>query len=599
MASLLGEIKRRKVFQVAAVYAVIAWLLIQIITAVEEPLTLPGWTDSLVIVLLALGFPVALIMSWAYDLTAEGLVRDRGPQAPARSGGRSIEYLLIALLIVAVGWVIYRVEFDSAGVTQAAGDVLPNSIAVLPFDNLSPDPDNDYFAAGIHEEVLNQLVKVRDLNVIARTSVLQYAQAERPITEIARELNVGAVLEGSVAYAEGRVAVTAQLIDAGTGVHVWSERYNRAFANIFDIQADIATRIAEALEAELLPDERRNIARAPTDSPEAYQYYLRALAALEEQGNRAALGYLNQAIETDPNFALAYTQRARSLGRSIVNSSVGFAVSSAEQSETAELALADAQRALSLDSDLGYAYVARARIYTYTWRMAEARESLDRAVEISPNDPLVLRDYALLGSVVGAADRAVRYGRRAVDLDPGNYEAYFYLGLALLEDGDGAGAVRAFRDAVSRDTTAILRIADIGTVEARFGDPAEGERILRLAEEFVAADASQVGEAYRPRRAFAYYQLGLHEDARRVFEEFENWAADQSVGAGDWAMSYLAIGDTERALEWLNRAADKVEAHEPDQGFWHLTVIGSNVYADPVLERPEFVAVRRRLGFGG
>jgi hypothetical protein len=175
--SFWGEIKRRKIFQVAVVYGVVAWLLVQIVTAVDEPLHLPSWTATLVIVLLAVGFPITLVMSWAFNLTSEGLVRDRGGSGAPRDAGRTIEYVLIGLLIVAVGWIAYRVDFSgapsagasSAAITGARGR-LPNSVAVLPFASLSLDPADALFAAGIHDELLNRLAHVRDLNVIARTS---------------------------------------------------------------------------------------------------------------------------------------------------------------------------------------------------------------------------------------------------------------------------------------------------------------------------------------------------------------------------------------------------------------------------------------------
>jgi adenylate cyclase len=228
--SFLGEIKRRKIFQVAAVYAVVAWLLVQIVATVEAPLSLPDWFDTAVIVLLGVGFPITLIISWAFNMTSEGVVRDRGHGNQTK--GRAIEYVLIALLAVAIAWIGYRELGPSNG---TAPPVLANSVAVLPCDNLSPDPNNAYFAASLHEEILNQLVKIRQLNVTARTSVLQYAQAARPLPEIASELNVESVMECSVSYADGRVAITAQLIDGATGVHRWSERYNREFRDIFDI----------------------------------------------------------------------------------------------------------------------------------------------------------------------------------------------------------------------------------------------------------------------------------------------------------------------------------------------------------------------------
>jgi TolB-like protein len=218
-------------------------------------------------------------------------VRDEGTDGPVESGGRRIEFALIGLLVLAVGFMLvdsYVLEDSDrlAEVRQTAStvgsvaetptpivveesrDVLPNSVAVLPFENLSPDPDNAYFAAGIHEEVLNQLAKIDALNIIARTSMLQYADQTKSIPEIADELNVETVMEGSVRFADDRVLVTAQLIDPVTNSHLWSESYNREFADIFAIQADIAMNIANALEAEFSLEEQAQIEELPTDSPE-------------------------------------------------------------------------------------------------------------------------------------------------------------------------------------------------------------------------------------------------------------------------------------------------------------------------------------------
>ena len=198
--SFLGEIKRRKVFQVAAVYLVVAWLLIQIVDVVNEPLNLPEWFDTAVIVALAIGFPIAVILAWAFDLTPEGVVRDQGTSATTQSRGRGIEYSLLGLIVVAIGWLFYRTEIGpSEQVVQVVAEepqreVLPNSVAVLPFENLSLDPEDGFFAAGIHDTILKELANIGDMNVISRTSVLQYADGLTSIEQIAEDLRVEAVM---------------------------------------------------------------------------------------------------------------------------------------------------------------------------------------------------------------------------------------------------------------------------------------------------------------------------------------------------------------------------------------------------------------------
>ncbi len=238
--SFVSELKRRKVFQVAAVYLVVAWLIMQVGDVVTEPLRLPEWFATVAILLVAIGFPIALITSWAFDLTPEGVMKDTGTNVAVQSSGRRIEYVFIGLLVVAVGTLLYR-EFtppEQPGevvTEESQREVLPNSVAVLPFENLTVDSEYAFFAPGVHDTILKELAKIRDMNVIARTSVLQYADGLTSIEQIAEDLRVQTVMEGSVQYAEGRVLVTAQLIDPSTNTHLWSESYDRELIGIFQI----------------------------------------------------------------------------------------------------------------------------------------------------------------------------------------------------------------------------------------------------------------------------------------------------------------------------------------------------------------------------
>ena len=224
--SFLGELKRRKVFQVAAVYAVVAWLLVQIVTSIEEPLNLPDWADTLVIVLVAVAFPVALVLSWAFDVTPRGIVRTTNDEGIfGDPQGASAEPVSNAP------------DTAKRPLDELTGRPPENSIAVLLFENISPNPNDAYFAVGIHEEILNQLAKLSALKIVARTSVLQYAAQAKPIPQIAKELNVESIIEGSVRYAGDRVRVTIQLIAAASGMHLWSETYDREFKDIFYVGA--------------------------------------------------------------------------------------------------------------------------------------------------------------------------------------------------------------------------------------------------------------------------------------------------------------------------------------------------------------------------
>ena len=306
--SFLGEIKRRKVFQVAAVYAVVAWLLVQIVDVVNEPLSLPDWFDTAVIMALAIGFPIALVLAWAFDLTPEGIVKDTGA-TPGSS--RRIEIMFIALLAVAVGTLLYR-EFTPASEDNTS-DLLPNSIAILPFENLSPDPDDASVAAGIHTQLLFELSKIQDLSVIARTTMLRYAESPPPIPELARELRVEAVMEAVVRIAGDRVRVNAQLIDGRTGTPISASEHTGDLTDIFALQSEIAMGIVDELGARLTPDEQEELERPSSADSGAVRLYLSAIPGTNTLN---AIQVLEAAIELDPDFAearalLAYFRSGR------------------------------------------------------------------------------------------------------------------------------------------------------------------------------------------------------------------------------------------------------------------------------------------------
>jgi len=576
--SFLGEIKRRKVFQVAAVYAVVAWLIIQIVDVVSEPLSLPIWFDTVAILLLAIGFPIAVILAWAFDLTPEGVVRDQG--GVVQRTGRRIEYVLIGLLVVAIGWIGFR-EFNPPA---SSADVLPNSIAVLPCDDFSPNPENAYFAPGIHEEILNQLGKVGDLNVIARTSVLQYAGAARPITEIAQELNVGDVMTCSVSYAEGRVSIGAQLTDAETGVSVWSDRYNEEFVNVFDIQADIAINIATALEAELLPSERESIESPDTDSPEAYALYLRALdaGAFSVQGSES---YLNQAIDLDPNYAVALATKAF-----FVAQTLGVRVRDANDSSLAiqleSVVRETAAKALMLDPSLGLAHAALAELYLDYWREEEAKAEFESALELSPDDPMVLAEYAWFNALAGHYEEAIALARRAAFLNPMSPGLTLVLSEVYMFSGELGTATAIAQERVSRypaDASGYFHLAEREALGGN--DDAALENLLKW-EELGYGLAS--GE--RARGAQIYSRLGRKEDAERLFTQVQQLPTSDVQNA----LAFLAIGDYVESLRLLRAAAN---SEYPEPGDTLTILVKLNIWDDDVLERPEFVEVRSNLGF--
>ena len=590
--SFLGEIKRRKIFQVAAVYLVVAWLLVQIVATVETPLNLPNWVDTLVILLLAIGFPVTLIMSWGFNLTPDGLVKEQGSDATVQSGGRRIEYVLIGLLVVAMVWVIYRVEISPSeqpvelATEEVADNVLPKSIAVLPFENLSLDPEDAFFAAGIHGSTLNQLAKIRDLVVIARTSVLQYEQDPPPIPEIAKALKVGTVMEGSVRYANGRVLITAQLIDGRTGAHLWSDEFNRELADMFAVQAEVAEQIAMAMQVQLLPDERARIENRPTESTEAYQHYLHALslpdAEIFPEYMPVYIESLDRAILVDPEFAEAYAALAK-----------GYYAS-----RQRDIATDYAQKAIALDPTIGRPYLTLALVYEqYYVRQKEARAAYERAAELSPNDPnILINNGRRRAELSGDYAEVIRSGQRAVAIDPKDGNLQNGLGFIYLRAGDLPAAAKHIREAIRLNPGVYIGYLDLATVEYLNVNRSAAKANLDRAVQIMASGATQrVGYI-----AYLYGLLGEPDQAAKLLARLEEANTDrqrQNQLRLGWAV--LGTGDRERALREWTITVDGYLEENLRVAPGRISRFRDNWLDDPMLDQPDFLELRERLGFSG
>jgi TolB-like protein/Tfp pilus assembly protein PilF len=296
--SFFSELRRRNVFRVAATYAVVAWLIIQVNSAVSGPLNLPGWFETIVIVLLALGFPVALVLAWAFELTPDGIKLTQAPDGTTPSGTTRLDYALIAALglVAAITvWTQLRIPVP---------DAVSPSIAVLPFNDMSPNKDQEYFADGMAEELLNVLTRLDGLRVAGRTSSFAYKGRNEDLRTIGHELDVSTILEGSVRKSGQRIRITAQLINAADGYHLWSETFDRELTDIFAIQEEIATSVAGALGVRLGVGNVNAFVGAGTRNIDAYEAYLKGwtLAGSSEE----AIGFLETATQLDPNYATAW-----------------------------------------------------------------------------------------------------------------------------------------------------------------------------------------------------------------------------------------------------------------------------------------------------
>jgi len=437
MASFLGEIKRRKVFQVAAAYAVVAWLTIQIVGAISEPLSLPDWLDTVVIVLLAVGFPIAVILAWAFDVTPTGIERtgpvtiaeSTPPETIASTTGLALSLSIIgvlALLLVLVGLYLFWHDEPTATFSDADGG---RSVAVLPFDNRSAREEDQFFVDGIHDDILTQLARIGSMKVISRTSVMGYRDTDKNLRTIGEELGVATILEGGVQRAGDTIRINVQLIDAATDEHLWAETYDRMLTaeNVFAIQSEMSRAIATALEASLSPDDIRRLASVPTQSTRAYDFYLRGNDYFNRPDDQTwmplAVQMYSQAVAEDSDFAIGWAALSRAH-----SNMHWYAVDQTPQ--RLELSLQAAQRALAIDPDLPEAHLALGSYYDHGFRdYAQAQREFGIAERAIPGDPTLIEATAYMLRRMGNSTEALARLERLLDRDPRNVDLIYQTGI--------------------------------------------------------------------------------------------------------------------------------------------------------------------------
>ncbi len=476
LRKFLAELKRRNVYRVGVAYVVVAWLLIQVATQIFPFFDIPNWAVRLVVLLLALGFPVTLIMAWAFELTPEGLKRtDEVPvqQSIARSTRRKLDYAIIAVLAAAVGLLLFD-RFRAKPAVAPASDSLAKSIAVLPFESLSEDKENAYFAVGVQDEILTRLAKVADLKVISRTSTQQYQSNPGNIAEIARQLGVGHILEGSVQKAGEEVRVNVQLIKADTDAHLWAETYDSDIANVFQVQSDIALQIAAALEAKLTGREKHEIGAGGTTNPEAYDAYLRGLALDSAQSGddvKMSLESFRRAVELDPNFALAW---AALTNREAFKY---FSNRTAEQLDRARHAM---EMALKLAPEASESLAAAGSFYYYCPQdFDRALDYLGRARKGAPSNPFVIMMTSAVKRRQGKLEEAIELLRKASTLDPRNNDLWVNLARTHRGMRNFAAAHRMFDQALTVTPREIAILSEKAEAYTAAGDLASAARVLQ------------------------------------------------------------------------------------------------------------------------
>jgi len=429
--ALFEELKRRNVFRVGVAYVVGAWVVLQIVDFVLDAIAAPNWIVQACILVAIVGLPVVLVVAWVFELTPEGIKRDSEvdrTESIATGTGRKMDRVIIGFLVLAILILVGERFLGSDSTIAPMSEEMGSTIAVLPFVNMSSSQEQEYFSDGITEEILNRLASIRGLQVAARTSVFSFKNQNQDIREIAEMLGVQTILEGSVRRSEDEVRITAQLIRASDGFHLWSETYDRKLENVFAVQDDIASRIAEALQVSMgVAGQSGTVIR--TVDPEVYDLYLRARAIHRQRGEGLleAIELFEKALAIDPEFAPAWA------GLSHTYNVIPNYISVQQYEDLGDImgkSLAAAQQALDLDPNLPSAIHAMANNLLFSFEWAQAQQHYLKALELDPDSADIMEDYVSLLTFAGQPDIARPFAERMIELDP--YVPVFHNAMIML-----------------------------------------------------------------------------------------------------------------------------------------------------------------------
>jgi serine/threonine-protein kinase len=553
--SFFEELKRRHVVKVAIAYIVVAWLILQISDVILGQIGVPDWMFKFILYLLCIGFPLILLFAWAYDLTPEGL-RRTSPSSDSPAG--------------------------DAGAAEGQGSDVVNapsraSVAVLPFVNMSGNPENEYFSDGLSEELLNVLAKVSSLKVAARTSSFHFKGHTGDIAEIAQRLGVGSVLEGSVRQSGAHIRITAQLINAHDGYHLWSESYDRELDDIFAVQDEIATSVVTALKAKLLGDDGAHLHAGGTTNPEAFKAYLQGMhfrnRGSDEAALHSAVESYRSAIELDPEYAQAFAGLAAALDQLATNNF-------ADLDQVVEQAQEAANKSIELAPALADGYRVLANI-SLVYRLDEvaARKSIEAALKLDPGNVRVHISHSIICSAVGEHEASLAAARMAQELDPVSTKANQFLGHALYFARRYDEAISFLRHALELDPhyprpryTIGMCLLMQGDVESALkevkAEPLDWMRFSGLAILLKKLGRSKKADAAMASLVEGYRDNGLYQQA----QVHAQW------------------GDFDQSIDALKRAREI-----GDPGVSQVVV---DPLLDPLRGDPRFAELMAAIGFG-
>ena len=591
--SFFNELKRRNVIRVGLAYVVVAWLMTQVLQILFESFGTPDWVMKTVLVLLAAGLPFALIFAWAFEITPEGLKREKEidrSRSITLATGRKLDRAIIGVLVVALGYFVFdkfvadtprnadlieaaKQEVVEPGGSQANTEPAPSdkSIAVLPFINMSGDQENEYFSDGLTEELLNALARIKELKVTGRTSSFAFKGQNTDLREVGEALNVAHILEGSVRKAQNRVRITAQLIKVEDGYHLWSDTFDRELDDIFAIQEEIATRVVSELTSTLLGSESGPFVSLGTKNTQAYEAYLRGRYLFtrnpdDPQVQNEAEQLYRRAIELDPDFVLAWYGQFFVISYRKRSGGIEYREGAAQMQQLAD-------KMIAMNPEIAEVHIAYGRAKLVSMHWSEAEAAIRKAVRLNPGNVDAL--FALTGmlAVLDKPEKALEYALEALSRDPLDLQALGAVSTAYSLLGQCEKVEEITKRALSLSCEAGRFNGRVGLCWGLYQ-----EDHLRSAEWYEKEPLSFMKDTGL---AIAYNKLGQQEKAQHYLETLVESKGD--AASYQYAQIYAQWGETEKALDALE--------HAKEIGDTGLILMYRDKNLEPLRQEPRFIAL--------